>query len=1276
MLNVYLLGGFLIEYDGRALPPISSSAGRSLLAYLITYRQRRHTRDLLAGTFWPEHSEPSARKRLSQALWQIHTALRSADAEESILNVTPGLVSFDADPALFQLDVEEFEALSSVANDDTKTTQARIRGLEEAVDLYRGDFLAGFYDDWMTVERQRVNDIYLECLEHLVSLHKSRSDYQSALSAARRLVLENPVRESAHLEVMRLNFLLGHSTEALRQYDRCASILREELGIDPTSRTRALRDEIETLREKGDGPFVPAIDAPLMGDPRQIPLVGRESERTTAVRRIDDTMAGRGGVVLIEGESGIGKTRFLNELVEDSHWRGATVLWSTSDQSGAGRPYHTVVEALSAGVTELKARQLADVLDPALLADLTHLVPGTSSLLPHLPEPVAMPGMDSRDRLQRAVVEAFKALGRLGAHIWFIDDAHLLEHETLAVVQKLGDSATDVGLLICLAYRSDEARDRTEVWQALRLVDESAHPERIVLERLTKEQTIHLVEESLGVTPVASELVDDIYFDTGGNPLFVLETLRTIHESADESIGPELQPEMTPESTQVADGVVRVISRRFAHLQPEARAVLEAASIIASPFSHPLLTRMCRLDEAQVLNGLAELVDRGIVIHREVGYEFSHHQMRSVARGLIQSRTRRRLHREAAAALEAEHPDRIEQLAHHYAEAGLAEPAMRMAWNSGLQAKALHAYEAAVHFFAQAAQWSTQCSLPLEDYVELLIDWEEALDVLGHRSEQAKVIDLLDEASQETPGLLADAWRRRASLLAKEGDHSSAIDAARTAVELAEDTGDPEARSTAERVLGITLSRSGDAVDARSHLERAVSLAVGVPMEEAEARSALGDVLAEIQEYEDATHQLDAALALFEQAGDPRGVADVVGLLGIVGMESGEAEMAEQLYERALAQAQQIGYRRGEAVNLANLANLQYAEGRLSSALSNYALATEAFDALGDRRGAALVRANSASVRHTVIGDDEAAEADAERALAYFESEGHEWGTAFCGDVLAGIESRRGNLSSARRHLERSLELLSGDRHRWLETHLLRDLAELELELGHVEEGRKCVERALSLCDKLGLADVRPTIESVAAAAEFAAGSLEEAEKLAVHSTAALSASAEQPYLVWWRAHVIALGVGDEKRARHALAKAWDALERTLADVPLDIRRHALEAVPANREIVDAHRRQWSERIHIELPSCEAPLGRKLHGNDWIDVELTLSEPDDYLVDELVERRRVRLRRLVLEAEAQGGSPRVTDLAEALGVSQATLRRDLAAIRSEGIVLETRGNRG
>lgn len=98
MLRISLLGGFLIEHGDKNLPPISSSAGRSLLAYLITHRRRRHTRDLLAGTFWPERSESSARKRLSQALWQIHTALRSTDADESVIEVTPSQVSFNAEP--------------------------------------------------------------------------------------------------------------------------------------------------------------------------------------------------------------------------------------------------------------------------------------------------------------------------------------------------------------------------------------------------------------------------------------------------------------------------------------------------------------------------------------------------------------------------------------------------------------------------------------------------------------------------------------------------------------------------------------------------------------------------------------------------------------------------------------------------------------------------------------------------------------------------------------------------------------------------------------------------------------------------------------------------------------------------------------------------------------------------------------------------------------------------------------------------------------------------
>ena len=237
--------------------------------------------------------------------------------------------------------------------------------LATAVRLYRGDLLEGVYDDWATPDRERLRERFLKALERLADLTMSRGDYEAALTHARRLAQHDPMREEAHQRVMRLAVLLGRHTDAIRQYELCRRILDEELGEPPSLVTRQIYEATVAERETGHPIRGMGLAAPLFEPAGQVPFVGREQERSLLLQRLDAALDGHGGLVLLEGEAGVGKTRLLAEVVEDARWRGMDVLWGRSSPSG-GRPYAPLAEALVAGLSQLRARQLAQRLETVL----------------------------------------------------------------------------------------------------------------------------------------------------------------------------------------------------------------------------------------------------------------------------------------------------------------------------------------------------------------------------------------------------------------------------------------------------------------------------------------------------------------------------------------------------------------------------------------------------------------------------------------------------------------------------------------------------------------------------------------------------------------------------------------------------------------------------------------------------------------------------------------------------------------------------------------------
>ncbi|MFX1412053.1 MAG: BTAD domain-containing putative transcriptional regulator, partial [Promethearchaeota archaeon] len=208
-LRIHLFGSLSLFWDDQPLPPVPGTAARSLLAYLVTYRAQPHTRDLLAGTFWPDLPDTVARRRLSQALWQIRRALAPVrDAlDVDVLLAEGDTVQLNPHLPLW-LDVDEFLVKSQIPNPKAQSGESGVGVwglgfgiLRDAVALYRGEFLAGYYDDWVLTERERLREILLQVLERLIDACKAQGEYEEALVYARQLVGQDPWREEAHCEV-------------------------------------------------------------------------------------------------------------------------------------------------------------------------------------------------------------------------------------------------------------------------------------------------------------------------------------------------------------------------------------------------------------------------------------------------------------------------------------------------------------------------------------------------------------------------------------------------------------------------------------------------------------------------------------------------------------------------------------------------------------------------------------------------------------------------------------------------------------------------------------------------------------------------------------------------------------------------------------------------------------------------------------------------------------------------------------------------------------------
>ena len=642
--------------------------------------------------------------------------------------------------------------------------------------------------------------------------------------------------------------------------------------------------------------------------------------------------------------------------------------------------------------------------------------------------------------------------------------------------------------------------------------------------------------------------------------------------------------------------------------------------------------------------------------------------MRRVVLSELSESERTALHEAVAGSLLDHKSEDDEAIVHHLRAADRIDELAPFAVRAAQRAEAMRAYVTAAEHYRLV-----DVGAPLDDRVGVLFSYERILDVLGERERQAKVLEELKLAVPVTSSRRSKVLRREAWYLAHTDRFAEASRAATEA--LAADTSAGSGDGVCEdlMVLGTIGLWSGETEAAIDSL-RAATLRASTTLQQAQARRALGSALSAVQEYEQASLEGQAALALFGATSDLRGEAETLGLLGIITMERGRATDAIDFYERAIELSKRIGYRHGEAVNTANRANAYWYAGRAAESLDSFTAAIDLFRSIEHHRGEAMVQANAASLLHSLVGDDETATTYCLSALSYFASVDNEDGAAQVRCNLADIARRATRFEEAASHVEHGLASVARTGNRWLEVQLLSTEAQLELEVGQAGAAERIATRGLELCAELGLADFESGLHSIVALARLAQADLGGALAAAAAAGGTLQRGSDQDYLITYRRGLVLEAAGRTTKADAAFAEAEERLLERVADLT-DAQRATALSTPEHVAVQSAAARRRSVVTVVRLARRDAPTGRPLRPGDLVDVSWTVSSPEDDGAGTDAEIRRLRLRRLLAEADACRAAATVSDLAEALGASVRTIRRDLQWLRRHGIAVTTRGTR-
>lgn len=749
-------------------------------------------------------------------------------------------------------------------------------------------------------------------------------------------------------------------------------------------------------------------------------FIGREQD----LARIDPVFTslaeGRGAVISVSGEPGVGKSRFTEEVMRHAAIHGAQWLTARCLTYGSGIPYWPVSEIFRrmariapSESTEDALRQLRETMEQTGLPDS---VPPLARLL-GLPSPETddLEPEPFRRLLHETVLGAVSHLAQRSPLVIAVEDLHWGDASSVALIADLARLCTQIPLVIYVTGRNEAVGVLLEIAAG---ADEALrHP--IQLDPMDNEAVEPLVTEFLG-GPASQEVVDVVQERAVGNPFFVQELLRSLRESGEIVQEDEIWVlSSTFDPGHIPPTIEGVLSARIDVLPRPAVSTLQISSVIGRRVRVPLLRAVD--DDPELDLNLKGLLDAGLLDPGETDdeYVFHHALVQDVAYSRLLRKRRRELHlkvAEEAERLYGAEDDSIDLLARHLHLAGAGEKAIRYLVRAGRRAARMFANdEALIHLqhAADLARSDDNCGHFLDD---VLLEIAALHELRGGYEDALRLYEQVRDSSDRV-----SAWRGIAATLRNQGDHAGAL----AALDAAFDRGFPR-EQLPELFLerGWILSREGRYVDAEEVLQQGLEAAPGrkdavmghVHLQltralavKGELRDALkhalagvlifedlddhrafstglrilGDTYRQLELLDDAATALRRGLELAQRSGNAEEIGGCLINLALVEQERGAIDAAADYDRQAIATFAKIGLTSGEAIARSNLAEKLTLAGLLDDALVETHAALDLANRIGDNHTVADVT-DTLSMIHLEKGELEQAAVSAQEAADFY----------------------------------------------------------------------------------------------------------------------------------------------------------------------------------------------------------------------------------------------------------------------------------------------------
>src|SRR5438270_2992086 len=755
LLRLNVLGPPEVFHDGNRLT-FALRKAQALLLYLAV-EGGMHQRRKLDAFLWPDSEPHEARAALRNAIALLRRLL--GDPETSPPHHTHVLSLHDLlslDPhAPVELDLgvvlhawKEANKLSTLPSEEQHA--ALVTLVQRALALIRGPFLDSFwlgedapFDAWREQQQRQWQVRLLLLLDRLSSWQEAAGEFESARATLTRWVALDPLAEEASRRLMRMSLARGDAAAALQVYATLQAHLAEALQIKPSPETVALAEHSRTLTARGrSAPAPPTIAESRPPSELVAPLLGRSAAFRHLVGSFQQTRQGQPRAVLVVGEAGIGKTRLADEFVAWSRAQAAEALRGHAFEIGGRLPYQPLVEALRERLEAENAPE--DLLEDVWLAELSRLLPELRVRYPDLPAPTE-DELTAKARLFEAVARLLDALAKRAPLVLFVDDLQWADEASLDLLRYLGHSWKEQSnrVLLLATVRGEELELNPQLSAQLVNLGRDLPVTQVSLQPLSQAETRQLIEALVGepgtrsggerrehgparpsqvgagaapspeLETKISVLGNILFAQTGGQPLYLLETLKLLREQellvprrgADGTWWLEQTVDMAAAVAQersrrelLPPSVRTLIQARLAKLTQPARQLVMVSAVLGTQATAQHLWQVAELASLSSGQGthagveaLEEAVKSGILREEQArtglsgSYRFAHDLIRDVVYTDLGEARRQILHQRAFHLLLAEGA-RASDLAYHAFLACEAEDAYRFSVQAEMEA--------------------------------------------------------------------------------------------------------------------------------------------------------------------------------------------------------------------------------------------------------------------------------------------------------------------------------------------------------------------------------------------------------------------------------------------------------------------------------------------------------------------------------------------------------------------------------------------------------------